>query len=86
MYAYIYIYILNINTHLIDRRMMTRFLFTYVLMIIGLGTHHVIYRQLEGGDLSDDVIVSFHLVHALSQVLGHTHTHTRTRTHIHTLI
>ena len=77
-------YILNINTHLIDRRMMTRFLFTYVLMIIGLGTHHVIYRQLEGGDLSDDVIVSFHLVHALSQVLGHTHTHTHAHARTYT--
>lgn len=37
--------------------------------------HHVFYGQLEGGDLSDDLIVSFHLVHTLRQVLE---THTQT--------
>lgn len=27
--------------------------------------HHVFYGQLEGGDLSDDLVVSLHLVHTL---------------------
>ncbi len=37
--------------------------------------HHVLYGQLKGGDLSDDLIVSLHLVHTLRQVLE---THTQT--------